>query len=326
MNRHALLREALDPTAPPRASRLAGLSGLELEERDEFARLFAEAPVDRRFELAELLLNLSEDNPTLDFDAVFRVMLADDDARIRRLAIEGLWEDDDRTLIEPLVRLLNADPSAEVRATAALSLGRFVVLNEFSAVRPRDADRVLGALREAFEDFGQSAEVRGRAIEALGASSAAWVEGLIRRALDADEQPLQIGALAAMGRSSDARWLPEIFDALDSDDAERRFEAAGAAGQIGDEDAVPVLSDLMDDDDVEVQEAAISALGQIGGDLAIEALHERLRTSVEPEAELLRAALVEAQGGVSFVPFGDEGEEETDLDEEIAARLVDDDL
>lgn len=326
MNRQALVREIVDPAAPPRATRLAGLSGLDGDDRDEFGRLFAQLPAERRLNLAEQLLALAEDNPTLDFAAVFRLLLDDDDAALRRLAIDGLWEDDDRALIEPLIRLLESDPDTGVRGTAALSLGRFVLLNEFEEMRPRDAERVLHALGDAFEDFGQAVEVRARTIEALGACSGPWAAALIRRAFDDDEEPLKLGAIAAMGRSSNVLWLPEVLETMDSDDAARRFEAAGAAGQIGDEDAVPALTDLMDDANPEVQEAAFTALGAIGGDLAVEALQERLRESTGPATELIRSALVEAQGGVSFVPFGDEGEEETDLDEQIAARLESDDL
>lgn len=326
MNRQSLIEELRDPTREPKASRLAGLANLEPVERDELARALAETPADRRLRIAEDLLELAEDNPTLDFGAVFRVFLADPEASVRKLAIDGLWEDESRDLIEPLARLLKDDPDPTVRQTAALSLGRFVVLNEFGAVRPRDAERVLAALRGAIDDFDQPPEVRGRAVEAIGASSAPWVSDIIENAYDDDEPRLQIGALNAMGRNADARWLPTLLAAMESDDPERRFEAALAAGQIGDDDAAPALNDLIDDDDAEVQEAAITALGQIGGETAIELLDERLQegNKVEGREAALRGALAEARGGAALLPVDDE-EEPDDLDEAIAARLAGED-
>ena len=326
MNRQSLIDELLDPTREPKASRLAGLANLDPEGRETLARALADTPPERRQRIAEDLLELAEDNPTLDFEAVFRLLLADSEAQIRKLAIEGLWEDESRDLIEPLTRLLKDDPDTSVRQTAALSLGRFVVLNEFDAVRPRDAERVLNALRAAIDDFDQPPEVRGRAVEAIGASSAPWVTDIIENAYDGDEPRLQIGALNAMGRNADARWLPTLLAAMESDDPERRYEAALAAGQIGDDDAAPALNDLIDDEDAEVQEAAITALGQIGGETAIELLEERLQegSTVEGREAALRGALSEARGGAGLLPLEDE-EEPEDLDEAIAARLAGDD-
>lgn len=323
MNRQSLLRDVFDPALEPKATRLANLSNLEGDERDELRRVLAETPAERRLRVAEELLQLGEDNPTLSFAAVFRQLLSDPEAQVRRLAIEGLWEDDSRDLIDPLVRLLNEDADPGVRQTAALSLGRFVVLNEFDAVRPRDAEKVIAALREAIDDFGQTVDVRARAVEAIGASSAPWVEEIIERAYVDDEPRLQLSALNAMGRSADVRWLPTLLTAIESEEPERRYEAALAAGQIGDDDAVPALNDLIEDEDAEVRAAAITALGQLGGEIAIEALEERLIEFAENEelAPALRGALVEARGESSLLPSEDDDESD-DLDEAIAARLA----
>ena len=45
---------------------------------------------------------------------------------VRRLAIEGLWEDERLDLMRRLITLLESDPSDMVRAAAATSLGRYV--------------------------------------------------------------------------------------------------------------------------------------------------------------------------------------------------------
>ena len=60
-----------------------------------------------------------------------------------QLAIDGLWEDNRPTLVGPLVNLATNDPVAEVRAAAAIALGRFVLLGalgEISEARAAQAE------------------------------------------------------------------------------------------------------------------------------------------------------------------------------------------
>src|SRR5205823_6340317 len=111
-----------------------------------------------------------------------------------------------------------SDPEPLVRAAAALSLGRYVVLNEFEAIRTADGRVVLDALRSTFDDERETPEVRARAIEALGSSSEAWVPALIWRAYDADDARLHIGALNAMGRNSEPSWLETLYEEMESED------------------------------------------------------------------------------------------------------------
>jgi HEAT repeat protein len=295
-----VLTDIFNPSLPLRNASLTAFSGLSRDEAETVAARSAEAPIDRRLAVARRLLELGEDDATLDFAPVFRAMLGDPEAEVRELAIEGLWEDEERDVIGPLISLLNEDPDVNVRRAAARSLGRFVVLNEFDAVRPADAERVLTSLRDVAVDSDEPPEVRGPALESLGASSEPWVDELIWQAYDSDERSLQLSALNAMGRNSDAKWLPTLYIEMQNEDGERRFEAASAAGQIGDEDAVPQLADLFEDPDQEVQEAAISAVGQIGGDVAVELLREHLDDPDERVAEAVRAAYAEAEGGMSL--------------------------
>lgn len=294
MEAHSFFAELVDPLTAPRASQLPRLSSLDDAERADLATLLPHAPVDRREHLAQQLIELGESDAALDFNAVFLLLLGDAEANVRCLAIEGLWEDEDRALIEPFVAMLHGDPDQRVRAAAALALGRFVVLNEFEALRPSDAERVLAALRAVIDDSAQPPEIRARAVEAIGAASVPWVEQIIWDAYDAGDPTLQVGALHAMGRNADPIWLPTLYQEMESDDAEHRFEAAGAAGHIGDEDAVPYLAELIGDADAEVQEAAISALGQIGGDLAVETLSAHLSDADPHVSDAVRAAIAEA--------------------------------
>ncbi|MHB8574152.1 MAG: HEAT repeat domain-containing protein [Dehalococcoidia bacterium] len=319
MNQASELRELLDPSRPPKAVSLIALSDVEADELAGLREQLPSAPVERRRLLAQRLVDLGEDDATLNFESVFALLLDDEDAEVRRLAIEGLWEYEDRSIIAPLVQLFTDDADLTVRASAALSLGRFVVLNEFEAIRPSDNQKIIAALRAVIEDPTQPFEVRRRAVEAAGASTEPWVQAMIWHAFDDPEPVMQASALHAMGRNGDSAWLSTLYEEMQSGDPQRRFEAAGAAGHIGDEDAVPYLADLFGDEDPEVQEAAVAAVGEIGGDLAVEALRENLADSEPRLAGAIRAALNDALTGEGLLApealDDDLDDDETDLDD-----------
>lgn len=297
MNIRTFLDELSDTSVPLKAARLIALSALGEDERRELAAAWPSLPLERRRAVLEQLATLAEDNPELDFDAVFLSVLEDADADVRRLAIEGLWERQDRDVIPLLIRLMRDDPHAQVRAAAALALGRFVLLGEFGDLRPRDAVAVTDALRAVVNDAAESPDVRGRALESVGACSQPWTRDLIHDAYDGGDDRLMLSAVHAMGRNADSYWLPTLMSELESADPQMRFEAAAALGEIEDEEAVSSLVELLDDEDSEVQEAVLHALGQIGGDEAREALQARLR---DPD-ERVRAA---AQEALDLADFG----------------------
>jgi HEAT repeat protein len=261
-----------------------------------FERVWSALDPNRRQSLIDELGELAEDNVELDFDSVFLLALNDPEPGVRCDAIKGLWEHDSRDLIDPLIQLLSNDPDAAVRAEAALALGRFVVQAEFDALSEADGGRIDRALRNTLDDVSEPAEVRARALEALGARSADWVHDLIEGAFDSEERRMRLSAVHAMGRSCDEGWLPTILPELQSDDPEMRYEAASALAVIADEEAVDHLVPLLHDDDTEVQEAAIAALGEIGGLNARDALEELLNDA----DERVRAAAVAALAQIEF--------------------------
>jgi len=291
------LTDIADEDKPLRSTQLADLTGLDDSELREFARVWPSVPVERRRQILEQLSALAEDNVEFDFDAIFTEALADPDAGVRVGAIRGLWEHTGRELIPRLVELLQRDDNAAVRAEAALALGRWVMLGEFEEARPRDVEEVTAALRRAATDPTEPPEVRGRAVESLGASSQPWVRDLIHDAYDSDDPRMTAAAVHAMGRSADPYWLQTVIDELQSDDAEMRYEAAIACGMIESEDAVPYLIDALDDTDAEVREQVIASLGEIGGEEAIEALRERANSPDERTREAAIAALEQAEFG-----------------------------
>jgi HEAT repeat protein len=288
------LGELRDSTRPLVISKLVNLSNLSDEELSPLLRTWPTLAVRRRRRILSELTGLAEDNVELNFDALFRAALTDSDSEARYAAVRGLWEYTGRDIIDPLVRMLHEDAEPGVRAESALALGRFVLRAEFEELRPDDAERVEKALHHTIDDAGELAEVRARAVEALGACSAAWVRVIIQDAYDCPERRLRVSAVHAMGRNCDPVWLPVLFRELASEDPEMRYEAATACGSIGEEASLSHLVPLIEDEDAEVQTAAIVALGAIGGRAARKALEQALADPREHVREAALAALAEA--------------------------------
>jgi HEAT repeat protein len=285
------LQELADSSRPIRVAKLSNLSQLSDEERRELEEAWPDIEPERRLQLLRQLNDLAEDNPDLNFDAVHLATLRDPEPRVRMAALDGLWEYDDRALIPVLIDMMQSDDDMDVRATAAMSLGHFVVLGEFGSLSPADVALMEEALAGAINDAAEAEDVRARALESLGARSEPWVADLISDAYSSGSQRMQASAIHAMGRSCDVDWLPDVIEQLQSEEPELRYEAATAAGMIADEAVVPHLAFLVHDEDAEVQETAIEALAEIGGSEARAILMRLLSTGDEWVQDAAREAL-----------------------------------
>lgn len=295
-----VLRHLADEGRPLRPSVLYALSGLGSAELAEVQEAWQRVSTDRAQAVLRALVELTEVMVDADFVVLFRWWLGDKDAEVRLLAIEGLREDEDAALVGPLVRILRDDDQPVVRAAAAASLGRFVLLGELGEINAAVGARAEQALLEAYFSRRETLEVRRRALEAVAYSSEAGVSDLIAEAYHAGEEELCVSALFAMGRSADRRWRSILIGELDSPSPARRYEAAQACGELELRDAVPVLSRLIDDEDTAVRGVAIEALGKIGGAGARRVLGECLLCG----DEALQAAVEEALLQASW--FGDD--------------------
>lgn len=303
----ASLRVLGDLEKPLQSRVLLDLSRLSPDEVRLLERAWSSIPPGRWSEILERLNELAEDDVELDFEDVFRLGLKDLAPEVRIKAIKGLWECEDRSLIEPLVALLRGDGSEAVRAAAATALGHFVLQAEFDKLRPKDASRVEEALVEVLRDRGEGQEVRRRALEALGPLSEEWVKDLIREAYNSDNLKMRVSALHAMGLNCDPIWLPALLREVCNPEPEMRYEAATACGELEEEEAVPYLLPLLRDPDEEVRLSAIEALGHIGGGLAKEKLQECLQDPQEHIREAAMAALDELcieEEPLGFFPSG----------------------
>ncbi|MGD9101105.1 MAG: HEAT repeat domain-containing protein, partial [Anaerolineae bacterium] len=128
------LEYLLDIESPFKPSLLYGLSKLESEEVERLRGAWPLIPLARRRRLVKELIEIAETNFEVDFDAVFRWGLQDDDPEVREASIEGLWENEEPALMTEFLHLLQNDPSIPVRAAAALALGRFMLLGELQTL------------------------------------------------------------------------------------------------------------------------------------------------------------------------------------------------
>jgi HEAT repeat protein len=229
-----------------------------------------------------------------NFGAVFRIGLDDKDAEVRKKSINGLWEDQDVRLVPPLTMRLH-DEAVSVRAAAAISLGRFVLLGELGKIRPAPFAQACEALLAVCQDATEHFEVKRRTLESLSYVDTEDIVALIREAYTASEEKVRISAVFSMGRSADTQWAPQVKQELFSPNPEMRYEAARACGELQLSDTVSDLEELAEDVDPEVQEAALWALGQIGGDKAREILQRYCTAESEALCLAAKAALDELE-------------------------------
>ncbi|HDD25158.1 MAG TPA: HEAT repeat domain-containing protein [Chloroflexi bacterium] len=286
-------------TMPPQAD-LYHLSNLENTEVLDVQRTWVELPTDLRYQLAVRLVEMAEADFELDFGEVFRICLEDEDASVRAVAIEGLWEDEDVLLVPRLVQLLQQDDSAIVRAAAAESLGRYILLGELNKMRSDHHLVAYDAVLAAHQDRDEDPTVQRRALESLAYVENETVIRLIQAAYNAADEKMRVSAVFAMGRSADSRWASLVQQELFSGNPELRFEAARACGELQLRESVPELAGLVEDVDAEVQEAALWALGQIGGDQA----RQILQRYIHHDNEAIQAAAEAALNELEFM-YGD---------------------
>lgn len=272
---------------------LFALSDLERAEIEYVRQEWPLLPVAQRRSIMEQITQTAEDELDLIPTEFFRLALRDDDAIVRRLAIEGLWEDEGSDLIGPYIQILQNDPDSEVQAAAATALGDFVLMGELDELQPALAMRVEQSLFEILEDPSQPLLVQCRALESIAFSSDEGLRQIIEEAYYSAHEEMRLSALRAMGRSSDIRWRKMVQAELQSPEPAMRAEAAIAAGELEAKGALKELIQLLNDQEQVVRISAIYALGRIGGKQARTILRQIAANRNEEEAEAAEEALEE---------------------------------
>ena len=291
MSLERFLENLSDPAFSLGNSDFIELSDLSPSELGVFARHWFLLSRERKRALLATLVELAEDSPELDFCAIFKMCLKDEDEWLQEKAIDGLWEYEDRSALPGLIQVLTSQRGPDVRAAAASALGKFAILAQEGHLLARDAGHIHSTLMSVLRDPDESLEVRRRSLEAVASFNTPDIRDYVCWAYQSDDLGLKTSAIFAMGRTGEVSWLPTLVKELDNREPSIRYETANACGDLGDEDLAPYLVDLLEDEDYQVQIAALNALGKIGGSLAKRVLMRCVEEGDVSLEETARAAL-----------------------------------
>ena len=203
--------------------------------------------------------------------AVLTVLVHDPGAEIRRTAAESLGKIGDRSALPAVLPLLR-DPAPAVRAAAAQALGRMA--------SPGDEEAIAGLVR-ALQD--PSDTVKRTAALAIGdieplLPQLAFVADLLR-ASDVQVRRAAVHTLLSVGSAQVAGWLLPL---LNDPDVEVRQGAVAALGLSGDARAETALGQrLGQDGSPAVRAEAAYHLGKLRG----QQTRLLLQTAVEKETD-----------------------------------------
>ena len=265
-------------------------SDINQDHLADLHQIWGEVHVERRRALIEDLEELTDSNPLLTFEPIFRFAIKDEDDQVRFFATRAIEIFDTDDLIPFFLSVLDQEENDDVRAVTAAVLGKYIYRGELDKIDPEIKRNIEDKLLEILEG-DHPLEIQQRALEAISYSSRAEVNDHILKGYQSELDDWIASAVFAMGRSFDHEYSEMVFDKLQHTSPKVRLEAVRACGELTVEDAVPTILDLLDDLP-EIRGAAILALSQIGGEEAGPAIHGLLDDEVsDDEIELIQQAL-----------------------------------
>ena len=307
-------------------------SDLNPHEKEVLASCWQNVPLQRRKTFMQDLVSLAEIDPILMYEEVAKVALGDSDSEVCILAIDLLFDAEDRRLVPLFLRMLK-DPAREesVRAAVANALGPYIYMGELEKLSPQTLQEIEDTLLAVYHD-DQSLLVRRRALESLGYSGRDEVPALLRKAVAIGEDLWLESAIFAMGRSADEQWEVNVLENLNHENLSVRIQAVHAAGELALKRARKSLLRAIDTaHDELLWREIIWALAQIGGE-GIERKFDALMAITEDEDEIafLEEAMemlnfTEGQGDMDLLSVPWEQHEEDDDDEDGVFEDEDDD-
>ncbi len=304
---------------------IEGLSDASRSQARWFGAQLCRCSSAWRRDLIQRMVSMAERRFEIDFGTLFRVCLEDEDPEVRRLSIEGLWEDMRPDLARRLVTRLAEDTDVRVRTAAASALGRFVFMAECDELDAELAARIRQTLENVIMEGGD-VDLTRRAIESVAYINDANIRAMIEDAYEHESLRMRESAVFAMGRSADTYWSDTILHELRAASPAMRYEAVRAAGEMMLRNAVSLVIDLVDDSDAEVRAMAVWALGQIGGKQARTVIERLVKSDDEAMAVAAEEALSElefATGGLEM--FVHEVSDEADLYDDDYDDAIEDD-
>jgi hypothetical protein len=293
------------------------LSDLDSAQTKQLHTLWKRLAIPARRDLMGRMTEEAREAFELDFSAVARFALLDEDPEVRLHAIEALSDCDDLRLADNFIQIMTADPEPTVRAKAAGALGNLLFQCEMREPPHPQGAKIEEALMAVFR--GKDVlDVRRRTLESLGYSSRPEITSLIELGYHHAEERMRASALVAMGRSADEAWEEDVRTELDSASPLLRMEAAHAAGELAFKRAVHQLVPLLEDVDAEVRRQAIWALGEVGGEKAQAALEAMKARANDDELEWIEdaqenAEFEESLESLDLLHFDDPEDEEEDI-------------
>jgi HEAT repeat protein len=289
----SLLELLANPSNEISSPEFAVLSDLTFTELEDFRNIWNQCGEDQQTWIVSTLVEMGEEGTELDFSSIFKLGLKSDQEIVISKCIEGLWEYEDRSVIPEFIEILFSNNPANLRASAAESLGKFADLSQDNKLLQTDADMVYESLMSVLSDESEHTEVRRRSLESASGFRSQEVQEYIKWAYSSGDSDLKSSSIYAMGQSGETIWLPILLIELKNIEPFIRYESARACGALGEDDVVPHLEQMLQDEDNQVQLAAIEALGNIGGNLAKQIL-SRLSEDCEPEFEQSVALALES--------------------------------
>jgi hypothetical protein len=266
------------------------LSDISPDDLSELQKIWTEITLERRRALIEDLEELTDTNPLLSFEPVFRLALKDEDQQVRFFATRAIEIFDTDDLIPYFLAVLKGEESVDLRAVTASVLGKYVYRGELDKISKKLKKQIEDQLLDILEN-DHPLEIQRRALEAISYSSRKEVRDHILKAYNNELDEWVASALFAMGRSFDEEYSELVFEKLQHTSPKVRLEAVRACGELVLEEAVPIIIDLLNDLP-DIRGAAIWALSQIGGEDAGPAIHGLMDDEVSSdEEELIQQAL-----------------------------------
>ena len=168
----------LDTDRPLPARFLYRFSDLEPADLDKLAVVWPQLPLWRRQGLIEDIEELSNNDTLLDYVAFSRFALKDEDPKVRRSAVNTLWDYEQTDIIPTFLDLLATDSDAGVQAAAVHGLARYVYAGEIEEIPQARLKQIEEALLAALNNPDTPSQVQRAALESLGYSSRAEVPAL----------------------------------------------------------------------------------------------------------------------------------------------------
>ncbi len=270
---------------------LRELSGIDDKQARSMAQAWRDWQLSDVLDTVVELRTVAESDRSLEFDALFIAALSFPAPEVRIEGVRALSNGGSLKIALALLKVLEQDDAAAVRAAASESLHALAEPSQARNIPKTTFSRIASALRRAASEDERS--VRGKALISLAAMRDKEAFDLIDAMFDEaiDDPEMMSDVVLAMGESGDRAWLPAIEDAFYSNDARVRISAVLAFGNLANDDDVEGLAEPFDDHVLEVQMATVQALGNIGTPQAREMLSLAVSSSEPDVQQMAQTAL-----------------------------------